>query len=110
MSEILGPNPRFKKASPVMNPLGASDAGGNAALAAELNARYGTGASTYNYLGPKAPVLGDGINPFKSSLREVKTVNLPFQVGLRSFDSTIKANTTSLLSMAGFPSNTGVSQ
>jgi len=112
MSAILGERPKFQRAAAAFNPRGESNAGGNSLLAAELNAKYGGGAQNYNYIGAKAPIIGDGVMPFREDLRMVYNVNMPFQVGQHSFDKTLKASTTSLLSIAGTkppsgPSSTG---
>jgi len=80
-------------------------------LAKDLTAQYGlyAGAQGYNILGKKTDIIGDGVTPFRTSLREVRTVNQPYQVGQRSNDTLLTANKTSLLKTAGLanPDNGG---
>jgi len=63
------------------------------ALARELNATYfDKGAQDYQTFGKNEPIPGYSATPFKRDLRQVKSVNLPYQVGQRSYDNLIESN------------------
>lgn len=72
------------------------------ALGAQLAEQFklSSQAGTYNLLGKKTDIVGDGVTPFRESLREVRAVNMPFQIGQRSSEAVINTNQASLLKIA----------
>lgn len=85
--------PKAQSALGAITPRLITSSGASSALAKELNATYfDKGAQSYQLLGKNEQIAGYSATPFKKDLRQVKTVNLPYQVGQRSYDDLIQVN------------------
>lgn len=101
---MVGHKDWYKKADPLVGqPILGMDSAANPDIGPMLNDQYRIGASanSYNLLGGKMPIIGKGVTPFRHSLREVYSVNMPYQIGQRNNEPLIQSNQNSLLKTAG---------